>query len=188
MLDFKNRPKEWGRADSGLPAGSRPAWRFTSSPHASQAAPPQRCCIFGDPGWLAPPPIKKAPFFMELFCPFFIGGGRTPGFPPVRALHGASLRVRTRAKQLARSAPNKKSSIFYGAFLSFFYWGRADSNRRNPKVRDLQSLAIAAMRHPQNRIDREVYQKIDFRLNQIMKCKDLVAYIFKEALICQLIF
>jgi hypothetical protein len=27
-------------------------------------------------------------------------------------------------------------------------WGRADSNRRNPKVRDLQSLAIAAMRHP----------------------------------------
>src|SRR5579872_6841608 len=90
----------WGRADSGLPAGSRPAWRFTSSPHASQAAPPQRCCIFGDPGWLAPPPIKKAPFFMELFCPFFIGGGRTPGFPPVRALHGASLRVRTRAKQL----------------------------------------------------------------------------------------
>ena len=27
-------------------------------------------------------------------------------------------------------------------------WGRLDSNQRNPKVRDLQSLAIAAMRHP----------------------------------------
>lgn len=30
-----------------------------------------------------------------------------PGYPPVRALHGASLRVQTRAKQLARSAPKK---------------------------------------------------------------------------------
>ena len=28
-------------------------------------------------------------------------------------------------------------------------WGRLDSNQRIPKERDLQSLAIAAMRHPQ---------------------------------------
>ena len=28
-------------------------------------------------------------------------------------------------------------------------WGRLDSNQRRPKSRDLQSLAIAAMRHPQ---------------------------------------
>ncbi len=27
-------------------------------------------------------------------------------------------------------------------------WGRLDSNQRTPKRRDLQSLAIAAMRHP----------------------------------------
>ena len=27
-------------------------------------------------------------------------------------------------------------------------WGRLDSNQRRPKSRDLQSLAIAAMRHP----------------------------------------
>src|SRR5579872_3807871 len=51
--------------------------RRTRVRHGSHAAPPQRCCIFGDPGWLAPPTIKKAPFFMELFCPFFIGGGWT---------------------------------------------------------------------------------------------------------------
>ena len=31
-------------------------------------------------------------------------------------------------------------------------WGRLDSNQRNPKVRDLQSLAIAAMRRPPRRI------------------------------------
>ena len=28
-------------------------------------------------------------------------------------------------------------------------WGQLDSNQRRPKSRDLQSLAIAAMRHPQ---------------------------------------
>jgi hypothetical protein len=28
-------------------------------------------------------------------------------------------------------------------------WGWLDSNQRRPKSRDLQSLAIAAMRHPQ---------------------------------------
>lgn len=28
-------------------------------------------------------------------------------------------------------------------------WGRLDSNQRSPKARELQSLAIAAMRHPQ---------------------------------------
>ncbi len=27
-------------------------------------------------------------------------------------------------------------------------WGRCDSNTRRPKSRDLQSLAIATMRHP----------------------------------------
>ncbi len=30
-------------------------------------------------------------------------------------------------------------------------WGRLDSNQRSPKTRDLQSLAIAAMRHPPKR-------------------------------------
>lgn|GEM_PF-1409954 len=29
-------------------------------------------------------------------------------------------------------------------------WGRLDSNQRRPKSRDLQSLAIATMRHPQS--------------------------------------
>ena len=33
-------------------------------------------------------------------------------------------------------------------------WGRLDSNQRSPKTRDLQSLAIAAMRHP-----RECWRK-----------------------------
>ncbi len=32
-------------------------------------------------------------------------------------------------------------------------WGRLDSNQRRPKSRDLQSLAIAAMRHPQKKKD-----------------------------------
>ena len=30
-------------------------------------------------------------------------------------------------------------------------WGQLDSNQRSPKTRDLQSLAIAAMRHPLGR-------------------------------------
>lgn len=33
--------------------------------------------------------------------------------------------------------------------IFFEIWGRCDSNTRRPKSRDLQSLAIAAMRHPQ---------------------------------------
>ncbi len=30
-------------------------------------------------------------------------------------------------------------------------WGRCDSNTRSPKARDLQSLVIATIRHPQKR-------------------------------------
>ena len=37
-------------------------------------------------------------------------------------------------------------------------WGRADSNRRTPKRGDLQSPAIAAMRHPQM-WERECWRK-----------------------------
>lgn len=47
-----------------------------------------------------------------------------------------------------------RTEIFVAHFRNDFVyekWGRADSNRRNPKVRDLQSLAIAAMRHPRQR-------------------------------------
>lgn len=51
----------------------------------------------------------------------------------------------TEAKLLASSPPIKKPCIFAG----FFYWGRCDSNTRSPKTGDLQSPAIAAMRHPQ---------------------------------------
>ncbi len=42
-------------------------------------------------------------------------------------------------------------SIFQSIFREIFIenWGRLDSNQRRPKSRDLQSLAIATMRHPQ---------------------------------------
>ena len=35
-----------------------------------------------------------------------------------------------------------------GSYDKSTIWGRLDSNQRRPKSRDLQSLAIAAMRHP----------------------------------------
>lgn len=76
---------------------------------------------------------------------FLFGGGRTPGLPPVRALHRASLRVRTQCTQVHCSAPKNEKTSPKGE-VSF--WGRADSNRRTPKRGDLQSPAIAAMRHP----------------------------------------
>lgn len=41
---------------------------------------------------------------------------------------------------------NLKKAIFLAFFIG--KWGWLDSNQRKPKSRDLQSLAIAAMRHP----------------------------------------
>jgi hypothetical protein len=42
------------------------------------------------------------------FHPSYFLGRLAPGYPPVHALHGASLRVQSEAKQLASSPPIKK--------------------------------------------------------------------------------
>lgn len=39
-------------------------------------------------------------------------------------------------------------------------WGRLDSNQRRPKPGDLQSPAIAAMRHPQRWVEKQAVKYI----------------------------
>jgi len=68
-MQNRQRRKNWPELESGLPAGSRLAWRFTS--------------IF-----------RRKPNYWLSFSPILkkIGQNWNPGYPPVRALHGASLR------------------------------------------------------------------------------------------------
>ncbi len=80
------------------------------------------------------------------------GGGQ----PPRAAFAATGARMVLQSKTLPETrvthgsqtigflAPNKKTRC-----CGFCYWGRLDSNQRSPKARDLQSLVIATIRHPQ---------------------------------------
>ena len=63
------------------------------------------------------------------------------------------VNVLTIAVPFESTKASKTATFLQELSAKFVYekWGRLDSNQRNPKVRDLQSLAIAAMRHPQMR-------------------------------------
>src|SRR3990167_4755714 len=60
----------------------------------------------------------------------------------------AGVHFEPRRKPNCWISPPPIKILFFTKPLFVFYWGRLDSNQRRPKPGDLQSPAIATMRHP----------------------------------------
>ena len=83
---------------------------------------------------------RRKPSSWLSFLPIFFGQKKlarteNPGFPPVRALHRASLRFQTKAKQLA-------------FFLANFFWTKKIGQNWNPGFPPVRALHRASLRFP----------------------------------------
>ena len=119
-----------------------------------------RTCVF-----IRHPSVRNALWGSRLLSPsYFAGayGGASLGCHPNayrKARVSSGLRARfipaLKDRVFSRPGINLGSITFWTNFWSeliYKKWGRCDSNTRNPKVGDLQSPAIAAMRHPRKKM------------------------------------